>query len=666
MERKSSSKRRSPTPSASSPSPEPTDKRQTSTEAAQRAERARRKEEKARLKALETPEQKRARRLAKKEAKAVRRRERMGEEGITGYSNSDNPFNDNNLSDKFVWHKKLEAAEEQGLTRAQLMERERERARENKAEIERMKQRRLEREKEMERSQAERDALLRAQEDAQFGQWIQQEDHFQLEQARLRSEIRVKEGRARPIDLLAKYLHSDPEDATDIDMNEPYNVFSAMNANDCEDLKVDIGVYRRMESHLPENTRFWDDMMIICEHALETHNRRRAQQDASLTAAERRALDTGINDKVRGDILALFRDKTHQQLLEMEKKIKQRLQDGDVADIVYWETLLRELKVQCAKARLKERHEAIVRHKMDLLRQQALQIPVAVKQSTNAAADALSEADARRDRERQRLAEERAQQAREQAEAERHAQNAERPDSPELEPAAFSPRPSQPVEGVDFPEDYVSQAQVERQLLILRRKVYNMVLEGRAAELHPDFCRQTADTGLSEADRLFFAKARQLDVPDEDPEEGDEVADFTHEIRLDKREDDYAWRDKYQPRKPRFFNRVFTGFEWNTYNRTHYDKDNPPPKMVQGYKFNIFYPDLIDKSQAPKFTLTPLKDEPGFAIIRFQAGPPYEDIAFKIVDRKWSFDRHSGYRCQFTHNNIFELHFRFRRERYRR
>jgi Cactus-binding C-terminus of cactin protein len=23
--------------------------------------------------------------------------------------------------------------------------------------------------------------------------------------------------------------------------------------------------------------------------------------------------------------------------------------------------------------------------------------------------------------------------------------------------------------------------------------------------------------------------------------------------------------------------------------------DNPPPKVVQGYKFNIFYPDLIDK-----------------------------------------------------------------------
>jgi hypothetical protein len=29
--------------------------------------------------------------------------------------------------------------------------------------------------------------------------------------------------------------------------------------------------------------------------------------------------------------------------------------------------------------------------------------------------------------------------------------------------------------------------------------------------------------------------------------------------------------------------------------------DNPPPKIVQGYKFNIFYPDLIDKNTTPEY-----------------------------------------------------------------
>lgn len=59
----------------------------------------------------------------------------------------------------------------------------------------------------------------------------------------------------------------------------------------------------------------------------------------------------------------------------------------------------------------------------------------------------------------------------------------------------------------------------------------------------------------------------------------------------------YWWHDKYKPRKPKYFNRVHTGYEWSKYNQTHYDYDNPPPKVVQGYKFNILYHDLIDRSK---------------------------------------------------------------------
>ena len=35
----------------------------------------------------------------------------------------------------------------------------------------------------------------------------------------------------------------------------------------------------------------------------------------------------------------------------------------------------------------------------------------------------------------------------------------------------------------------------------------------------------------------------------------------------------YNWEDKYRPRKPRYFNRVHTGYEWNKYNQTHYEYD---------------------------------------------------------------------------------------------
>ncbi|KAJ1966170.1 hypothetical protein GGI12_000261 [Dipsacomyces acuminosporus] len=128
----------------------------------------------------------------------------------------------------------------------------------------------------------------------------------------------------------------------------------------------------------------------------------------------------------------------------------------------------------------------------------------------------------------------------------------------------------------------------------------------------------------------------------------------------------YAWQDKHRPRKPRYFNRVHTGYEWNKYNQTHYDKDNPPPKVVQGYKFNIFYPDLIDKSQAPTYRVE--SDPSGgedTVVLRFIAGPPYEDIAFKIVNREWEYNRRRGFRNTFD-RGVLQLYFRFKRHYYRR
>ena len=120
------------------------------------------------------------------------------------------------------------------------------------------------------------------------------------------------------------------------------------------------------------------------------------------------------------------------------------------------------------------------------------------------------------------------------------------------------------------------------------------------------------------------------------------------------------WTDKYRARKPRSFNRVQMGYEWNKYNQTHYDHDNPPPKVVHGYKFNVFYPELIDKTKAPTFKIIrehgrrrgesfAAAGEEDTCLIRFMAGPPYEDIAFRIVDREWDYSakRERGFRSSF-------------------
>ena len=141
-------------------------------------------------------------------------------------------------------------------------------------------------------------------------------------------------------------------------------------------------------------------------------------------------------------------------------------------------------------------------------------------------------------------------------------------------------------------------------------------------------------------------------------------ARFSFEVPLEKKVS--WWHDKYRPRKPKYFNRVHTGYEWNKYNQTHYDHDNPPPKMVQGYKFAIFYPDLIDRTKTPTYSLHPDPDgSKDTCILKFKGGPPYEDLAFKIVNQEWEHSHKRGFRCRFE-RGILQLHFGFKRFRYRR
>ncbi len=170
-------------------------------------------------------------------------------------------------------------------------------------------------------------------------------------------------------------------------------------------------------------------------------------------------------------------------------------------------------------------------------------------------------------------------------------------------------------------------------------------------------------------------------------------APFTGDVALESQV--YWWHEKYKPRKPKYFNRVHTGYEWNKYNQTHYDSDNPPPKVVQGYKFNIFYPDLIDKQKAPTYHVErdPTSADGSTCLLRFRAGPPYEvcdevwvgmsllifpsttvrqpsssqsqDIAFRVVNKEWEYSHKKGFRCTFE-RGILHLYFNFKRQRYRR
>jgi hypothetical protein len=79
---------------------------------------------------------------------------------------------------------------------------------------------------------------------------------------------------------------------------------------------------------------------------------------------------------------------------------------------------------------------------------------------------------------------------------------------------------------------------------------------------------------------------------------------------------------------------------------------------------SIFYPDLLDNQVAPTYKIVKDKVEPEIATIIFSAGPPYEDIAFKIVNKEWEHSHKRGFRSSFD-RGVLQLYFNFRRNFYR-
>jgi len=146
----------------------------------------------------------RQRKKAKKEKKEKRKKEPKLHT-LVGYTNDANPFGDTNLSAPFVWKKKMS---KEGVS-----EDEKRSKREKKEkdqhffeEIQKVRNRRSQREAEMEEQERLRSEEARLRKAEQFADLHQKEETFHLEQARVRSKIRLVSGREKPIDILAKNI----------------------------------------------------------------------------------------------------------------------------------------------------------------------------------------------------------------------------------------------------------------------------------------------------------------------------------------------------------------------------------------------------------------------------------------------------------------------------
>jgi hypothetical protein len=115
------------------------------------------------------------------------------------------------------------------------------------------------------RHMKEQTRLNALQEAEQARQWVEKEDSFVLKQAKKKAEIRVKEGRAKPIDWLAVNLRvidnernplDDEISDEDLDVVDPESILDGLGERELEELQTDIDAYISLETN-DVNNEFW-------------------------------------------------------------------------------------------------------------------------------------------------------------------------------------------------------------------------------------------------------------------------------------------------------------------------------------------------------------------------------------------------------------------------
>ncbi|KAK8864289.1 hypothetical protein IAR55_001535 [Kwoniella newhampshirensis] len=648
-------------------------------------DRSHKKEKKRKDSRSPSPSGKSKRKEAKHAAKAAARREAELEQSralaeLSMYSATDNPFHDANLGEQFSWHKKRDKEKKAGMSAEEIAIKDARRRQEAKEELERLNKKRAEREVEMQLRDDEEQRMKRLAEDAQMAEWIAKEDDFQLEQSRRRAGIRLREQRAKAIDFLAINLrfadvhslgkqtaavgalaNNNPRKGEvereeeeegwgwadagfEFEIDEPWKIFDNLNLEDCIELEQDIKMYLSLEKS-PINIEFWEAMQVVCDYHLELLRNPDHAEGGRLFDRE---VDVSASRVVSG--LSL------QRLIELENKTNAMLRSGQPVDGEFWDLVLRKIHVEKAIAKLNSIHEIVLKNRLEQFKRRQREDAAKVQAELGGvivnSADNTFGGDMRADAG--------------DVELEDIEEEEDEDDYVEIYDKEMSPAPADPrtmvLEERRLP--IVDEEDELRALFAARHSI-------TSSTFIPKYARASATTAQSvsrpsaadlEAERIYREEAEREAQEYGSDESEEEFGDLDAGLEVPGT---YDWSDRYRPRKPRFFNRVHTGYEWSKYNQTHYDSDNPPPKVVQGYKFNIFYPDLIDKSKAPTYYLKPIPDDPDTTMLVFTAGPPYEDIAFRIVRRPWEYSHRKGFRSTFD-RGVLQLYFNFGRTFYRK
>ncbi len=276
----------------------------------------------------------------------------------------------------------------------------------------------------------------------------------------------------------------------------------------------------------------------------------------------------GINQSVLQEVTSTFRSKTSDELKKLEESIKFKIENETGIDVGYWESLLSQLKAHMARARLRDRHNKILNEKLKKLKKEQ-----GIKErNVDTFEKRLNERIQKE--EKNYFDKKREIESEEKDEFERIDKIDELNEANEVDLMMLSIKE---YEHGNYSPILLRDSDLADGVFILTQEEDNKRIELKRNKI----LRGETKTEQEE----FEAKLKQNLTDSFDDTSANNGEPKAAEVAI---EHHYMWADKYRPRKPRYYNRVHTGYEWNQYNKKHYDVDNPPPKTVQGYKFNVF------------------------------------------------------------------------------
>ena len=236
--------------------------------------------------------------------------------------------------------------------------------------IDRVRKRRIDREQELEEMERLRAEEQRLREASQYENWEEKEEDFHIQQTKVRSKIRLIEGREKPIDILARHIlliesfnSADKEEAElgssladlenlQVELSEPLAVVDNLEVDELNDLMHDIEKYLEIEEkNKGSYVQFWTALKDV----------------VSANLRQRKSRSGGVHKAVKADVKEMMAGKVSEDLRLLLEDIRKSIREGKRSDVEYWEQMEKEVSIEYSRSIVREVHRDLLRQQVEIV-----------------------------------------------------------------------------------------------------------------------------------------------------------------------------------------------------------------------------------------------------------------------------------------------------------